>query len=202
MAETAVVRVRTAQNIAELVQQTWRAERDRLAELLAELPDPGEPGIAPSQVRERRRARRRYAAQLRSAGTVRPTANELVADVLSAELAERGWLAGDLASPDPEQLPVSRWPGTGTGRLGAGYPGTVYARVPAELVRRTVAGCWSVSAEPIRALLEWRDAHPALTSRRVEPEAWAEYDRLADQVVTPGDVYRAALGRLRHADGA
>ncbi|WP_152513489.1 hypothetical protein [Nocardiopsis baichengensis] len=201
MGETAVVRVRTARGVAELVQRTWRAERDRLASMLEELPDPGEPGIAPSQVRERRRARRRYAAQLRASGTVRPTANELVADVLSTELAGRGWLAGQLVSPDPEQLPVSRWPGTGTGRLGAGYPGTVYARVSAELVRRTVAGCWSVSAEPIRALLEWRDAHPRLTSRRADREAWAEYDRLAAKVLTPGDVYRAALERLPGADG-
>ncbi|MFE6449634.1 hypothetical protein [Nocardiopsis dassonvillei] len=66
----------------------------------------------------------------------------------------------------------------------------------AHLLERVVARCWEHSAPAVAALIDWRDRHPDLVYRAHDPEAWQEYDRFAADVLTPGDVYRDALGRI------
>lgn len=136
-------------------------------------------------------------AAVKAGGGVRPTATAVVGAALEAELEARGWLTGPMPPVDWEMVPVARWPGTGSGERGQAWRGVVNAHVRADLPPRTVARCWEHSAEAVLALIAWRDAHPKLVHRSDDPGAWAEYDRLATGVLTPGDVYRAALKRIQ-----
>ncbi|MFY7068976.1 hypothetical protein ACOQFV_24225 [Nocardiopsis changdeensis] len=207
--EFSPIKIRTTESDAERVRLAWQSERRRLRRLVdarmqRHLKEEGWPtdpddepvDVPPAELRRRRRVRREFAAAV-VAGGVRPKAELLVGDALVAELGERGWLAGPVPEVDRDMVPVARWPGTGTGEPGRAWRGVVNARVRADLPQRTVAGCWEHSAAAVTALIAWRDAHPKLVHRRDDPDAWAEYDRLATGVLTPGDVYRAALRRIR-----
>lgn len=207
--EISLVKIRTSLSDAKRVRMAWQSERRRLRRLVDDRmrrhlkeegwptgPDAEHVDVPPAELRRRRKVRREFVAAV-VAGGVRPTAEALVGDALAAELEERGWLAGPVPTVDREMVPVARWPGTGSGERGRAWRGVVNARVRVDLPRRTVAGCWEHSAESVAALIAWRDAHPKLVHRSDDPGAWAEYDRLAAGVLTPGDVYRAALGRIR-----
>jgi len=177
--EIVLVKIRTSEEEAERVRAAWRSEGRRLRRLVEDRmrrllkaegwptgPDAAEgPPLPPAEVRRRRRLRREAAAEVK-AGGVRPTAAALVTAALEAELEARGWLAGPVPEVDRETVPVSRWPGTGTGTRGAAWRGIVNAQVPAHLPRRTVARCWEHSARAVSALIAWRDDHPVLRRRR------------------------------------
>ena len=207
--EFSPVKIRTSLADAERVRAAWRSERRRLRRLVDDRmrrhlaaegwptgPDAEHVDVPPAELRRRRKVRREFVAAV-VAGGVRPTAEALIGVALGAELDARGWLAGPVPEVDREMVPVARWPGTGSGERGRVWRGVVNARVRSDLPRRTVAGCWDHSAESVTALIAWRDAHPKLVRRVDDPAAWAEYDRLAVGVLTPGDVYRAALDRIR-----
>ncbi|WP_285783108.1 hypothetical protein [Microbispora sp. NBRC 16548] len=68
-------------------------------------------------------------------------------------------------------------------------------RLPAELAEWVYCGCWHTSAPAIAALRAWRDSHPEAITARNNPALYAEYEALANQVTTPGDVLRAAALR-------
>jgi hypothetical protein len=66
------------------------------------------------------------------------------------------------------------------------------ARIPTELEAQVHAACWHASAEAIAALRTWRDARPALV---FDADVLTVYERLADQVTTPEQIWRAAVDR-------
>lgn len=199
--------IRTAEHVADTVQEAVLSEKRRLRRLvgdrlrrhlLGEGVDPDVPlsALAPAEARRRRALRRRFKTEV-LAGGVRPTVDALVEAAIVAELGGRGWLDGPVPVVDREMVPVSRWPGSGSGEQGAAWQGSVTARVATHLLERTVARCWEHSAPAVAALVDWRDRHPDLVHRAQDPRAWEEYDRLAAGVLTPGDVYRDALARVR-----
>lgn len=135
------------------------------------------------------RARRRTElAQLREAGRLLDTVDSFALYGVRHELAARQWLrewpdAGGWVGQ------MGRWPGARDG----GYPEAVSFRLPVVVARQVRAGCWSVSGGAVSALRNWRDRHPGVVVSRGGQEALAEYGRLVDQIVTVGDVLRAAL---------
>ena len=203
------LRIRTTVHDAETVREAALAEKRRLRRLVGDrlrrhlLAEGAVPGpeasldsLPPAEARRRRALRRRFKAEV-LAGGVRPTVDVLVEAALVAELQARGWLDGPVPAVDREMVPVSRWPGSGSGERGTAWQGAVTARVAAPLLERVVARCWEHSAPAVVALIDWRDRHPDLVHRAQDPRAWEEYDRFAADVLTPGDVYRGALERIR-----
>ncbi|MFH8804940.1 hypothetical protein ACH4F6_36190 [Streptomyces sp. NPDC017936] len=129
--------------------------------------------------------------RLREAGELLDTVDAIAAYGVRREVEARGWRR---VWPDEghEVAGVGRWPGARDG----GYPEAVSFRLPAGLAWQVRAGCWSVSAEAVAGLRDWRDRYPGVVRRRPErggEVALAEYERLADQIVTVGDVLRAGL---------
>ncbi|WND32795.1 hypothetical protein RI578_42625 (plasmid) [Streptomyces sp. BB1-1-1] len=151
-------------------------------------------GLSRSEAAVVRAGWRREVARLRDAGEVLDTVDALAVFGVRREVEVRGWCrvwpeAGE------EFAGMGRWPGARDG----GYPEAVSFRLPAGLAWQVRAGCWSVSAEAVAALRDWRDRYPGIVRRRPEPGgevALAEYERLADQIVTVGDVLRAGLRRV------
>lgn len=132
-------------------------------------------------------------ARLREGGWLLDTVDSLALHGVRHELTVRRWLR---EWPDAEggAGQMGRWPGAQDG----GYPETVSFRLPVVVARQVRGGCWSVSGGAMSALRDWRDRHPGVVVSRVgldrgAQEALAEYARLADQVITVGDVLRAGL---------
>jgi hypothetical protein len=103
-------------------------------------------------------------------------------------LAVRGWDHDRWPAVPREMQVQGRWPGST--RAGTGEQ--INLRVDAALVARVRAACWGTSRDAIAELYLWRDAHPGPLALQ-DDEAMAEYERLAEQVVTPGDFWRDAL---------
>lgn len=183
---------RTATRLARVREQQSRRRAQALAARpeLALADDNGE-ALAATVVRERKAARRTLVAAWRAQGRLLDTNDLLVDAAVRAELVARGW---DRPWPEPgTDAPASgRWPGA----RSSGYPGAVVVLLDTALVRRVRAACWAHSAPAIAAIREWREAHPSLTHRWLSPQLWAEYDALADRVVTPSAVYRTGLDRV------
>ena len=110
-----------------------------------------------------------------------------------AELADRGWDHPWPPAP-PEAQYSGRWPGSRDG----GWPDRVTANLADALVERVVAACWHTSEPAIVALRAWRDEHPDVLIRADagDAAALAEYERLAEEVTTPGTIWRAGLERV------
>ncbi|WP_150255256.1 hypothetical protein [Nocardiopsis deserti] len=186
------LRARTARRLARVRHQQDRRCADALASRpeLALVDDDGE-ALPAAELRARKAQRRALVASWRARGRLLDTNDLLVNVAVRAELVARGW---DRPWPDPgpDAPAPARWPGA----RSSGYPVAVVVLLDAALVRRVRAACWAHSAPAIAAIREWREAHPTLTHRWQSPELWAEYDALADQVVTPAAVYRAGLDRV------
>lgn len=186
------LRVRTARRLARVRHQQ---DRRRAAALAARtelaLVDADGEALPAAELRARKAARRALVASWRARGLLLDTNDLLVGAAVRAELVARDW---DRPWPDPgpDAPAPARWPGA----RSSGYPAAVVALVDVALVRRVRAACWAHSAPAIIALRQWREEHPNLTHRWQSPESWAEYDALADQVVTPAAVYRAGLDRV------
>lgn len=104
------------------------------------------------------------------------------------ELAARGWLERDWPEvPDRARL-RGRWPGS----RDTGAPNVMVIPVDAQLAERVLAACWWTSTDAMTKLRAWRDAHPGLEYET----ALDNYEELSKQVTTPGDVWRASLGRF------
>ena len=162
-------------------------------------------------------------ARLREEGRLLDTVDSFALYGVRHELVVRRWLREwPDAGGGTGVGQMGRWGGGGGGRLGGGgrgvgnwgggpgardggYPEAVSFRLPVGVAGQVWAGCWSVSGGAVSALRDWRDRHPGVVVSRAgreggAREALAEYERLADQVVTVGDVLRAGLewGLGRH----
>lgn len=121
--------------------------------------------------------------------------NGIVLDTLAAaiewgarqELAARGW-NHEWPEPAREAYAKGRWPGS----TDEAVPDVIHVRVDADLEAQVRAACWATSAEAITALRVWRDEHP---DKVFQIRELAKYNKLAAQVTTTGDIWRAAVDR-------
>lgn len=142
-----------------------------------------------------RAAWRREQERLRKAGELLDTIDVLAIHGIELELRERGWWDRRWPAVPEEAMDPGRWPGS----RDKGLPKQVPLRLPQPLARKVYAACWHSSYKSIVALRHWRDLNPGIVPgrRRREPGdpeiELEEYERLAAQVTTVGDVYRAGL---------
>jgi hypothetical protein len=149
-------------------------------------------GLSRDQALEVRQRWREHVDQLREAGKLLDVVDVLAAYGIRRELTRRGW------NHDWPEVPVearisNRWPGSHDG----GYPESIPLRLPGDLADRVLSACWHTSSEAIRGIREWSAELGIPVPRRppstVGEDALAEYERLAAQVTTVGDIYRAGL---------
>lgn len=196
-AGTITVTARVAFSTKEVLQgfkPLFKAERAR-ARTLARSPEWSAAGLPGREAAAKRAQWAMYKAYLRERGELVDTLDVLVACGVRAELAERGWDCEWPPLPQQALIP-GRWPGSRDG----GWPEKVTVRLPSALVTTTLSACWHTSAEAIANLRDWRDKYPdALPTRQfrseAEDEALAEYNRLAAEVTTSGEIWRAAVTR-------
>ncbi|MGW6941343.1 hypothetical protein ACWGF3_20420 [Streptomyces xanthophaeus] len=154
-------------------------------------------GLCRQEAAEVRVAWRREQERLRQAGELLDTVDVLAARGIELELRGRGWWDRRWPAVPDEAMDPGRWPGSRDG----GYPKQVPLRLPQPLARKAYAACWHSSCRAIFALRKWRDQHPGIVPSRArrrpgeEERALEEYERLAAQVTTVGDVYRGGLLR-------
>jgi hypothetical protein len=166
------------------------AEQKRLKAWIAADPRWDIEGLPRAEVARVRAARRAWVAERREAAEVLDTRDAVMTHGVRLELAARGW-DHDWPAPPAEAALRGRWPGSRDG----GYPERVAAALPPALVERVRGACWDNSAPAIRALWAWRDENPGLLLDSASP-ALEEYRRLAAQVITHGDIWRAALAQV------
>ena len=136
---------------------------------------------------------RAVVAGLREEGRLLDTVDSFVLYGVRHQLAVRGWVR-EWPDAGGGDAGMGRWPGARDG----GYPEAVSFRLPSGVARQVRAGCWSVSAEAVCALRDWRDRYPGVVLTRAgrdqgAVEALVEYERWADRIVTVGDFLRAGL---------
>jgi hypothetical protein len=183
----------TKERLKEL-KPLFRAERRRAGELRGE-ERWSTVGLNGREAAARRAEWLEYRARLRREGELVDTLDVLVALGVREELGARGWDVDWPPLPAEALLP-GRWPGSRDG----GWPEKVPLRLPAGLVTTVWAACWHTSVGAIAELRDWRDRHPdALPTRAFrserEDQALADYERLARQVTTAGEIWRAGIRR-------
>ncbi|MGW4803102.1 hypothetical protein [Kitasatospora sp. NPDC004272] len=145
-------------------------------------------GLSRRDAAAMRAAWRTELARLREEGELLDSVDRLAVLGIREELRARGWERRWPTVPE-EALDPGRWPGS----RGGAYPEAVPLRLSAPLARQVRGACWHTSAKAIGALRDWRDANPGIVpGRSGELE---EYERLAAQVTTVGDVWRGGLRR-------
>lgn len=133
--------------------------------------------------------------QLQLAGLQFDTSGALMTWGVRAELAARGWDRPWPRAPREARM-RGRWPGSQDG----GWPATVQAYLPADLVDTVIDACWAVSVDAIEEVRAWREDHPDVLTRNVpaakaDSELYREYERLAAPVTPPGTIWRAGIAR-------
>ncbi|MFJ5939370.1 hypothetical protein [Streptomyces sp. NPDC093071] len=184
---------------------------------------PGLRGRRLSRARERVRTER---ARLRESGKLAGTVDLVVTRAVRAELRSRGmdrdWDPLPVHAASAPGRPV----GAGNNREGTDGEGRtlltarVTVKLPDDLAERLVRGCYWTSAPAVKALWEWaerwgdgpigklkdaaRSGAPAglammaaAFAERAPADALRERDRLRAEIVTTGDVLRAAVRRAR-----
>jgi len=184
------VRARVAYGTRARLAERMVTEKAARREILAQprfLPDAQAPAAERARVRGEARA---HLEALRHRGALCDSIDVLMTHAVRAELGERGW--DHPWPPPPPTAPRSgRWPGS----RDRSWPEVISMRLPAELAERLQAACAHVSMPAIVELREWRDAHPEVITAAGDPDLYAEYERLAARVITPGDVLRAAIDK-------
>ncbi|WP_217231380.1 hypothetical protein [Streptomyces anulatus] len=136
--------------------------------------------------------------RMRQHGELLDVVDALCAFGIAGELEARGWAQRRFRRAPAEARLPGRWPGSRDG----GYQESVQMRLPSELAARVLDTCWGTSAPHIARLRDWRDRNPGIviprgplgrTDELTGP--MAEYERLASQVTTVGDIYRAGIHR-------
>jgi hypothetical protein len=138
--------------------------------------------------------------RLRGSAELLDTIDTLAACGIGLDLEERGWSRDWPAVPSEARALGGRWPGSRTG----GFKESIPLRLPSDLAERVLAACWHTSVKSIRKIRKWRDTYPGLVPPAAAPSAeelstlpdpLAEYERLAAQVTTVGDIYRSGIER-------
>lgn len=181
-------------DVLKAFKPLFKAERER-ARKLARSPQWDAAGLPGREAAAKRAQWAMHKEHLRERGELVDTLDVLVTGGVRAKLAERGWDHAWPALPTQALIP-GRWPGSRDG----GWPEKLTVRLPSVLVTTTLSACWHTSAEAIGKLRDWRDRYPdALPTRpfrsETEDKALAEYDQLAAQVTTAGEIWRAAVTR-------
>ncbi|WP_406011637.1 hypothetical protein OG440_40140 (plasmid) [Streptomyces sp. NBC_00637] len=149
-------------------------------------------GLPRDQALDVRQRWREHVDRLREAGELLDVVDVLAAYGIRHELARRGWNR-DWPEVPMEARISNRWPGSHDG----GYPESIPLRLPGDLADRVLCACWHTSSEAIRGIRDWSVELGIPVPRRppsaVGEDALAEYERLAAQVTTVGDIYRAGL---------
>ncbi|MFI6541456.1 hypothetical protein ACIBHY_54015 [Nonomuraea sp. NPDC050547] len=164
------------------------AEKDARRAILAELfpVDPEAPAAERARISAQARAHLRA---LRQRGELCDSVDVLMTHAVKAELGERGW--DHPWPPPPPTAPHSgRWPGS----VDRAWPEAIPMRIPPELAERLQAGCVHVSMPAIVEIRALRDANPGPITPR-DGAIYERYQELAAEVITPGDVLRAAVDR-------
>jgi len=135
-----------------------------------------------------------HKAKLQEHGQLVDTRDVLVAYGVRLELKRRGWGRKTWPPLPREALTGGRWPGS----RDVNCPDQIPVRLPSDLVLRVRSACWHTSAPAIALLRDWRDAHPSALPWEgfrsdEEHEALAEYEHLAAEVTTAGEIWRAGL---------
>ncbi|MFB9594039.1 hypothetical protein [Streptomyces racemochromogenes] len=171
---------------AELRWWAQEAQREELALLRG-----AQRRAAQARIRTARHERR-------ESGLHRPTRALALAPGLRAELEHRRLLKE--WEPVPADAPKSGQTLGGTGpHAGAGLTGRLVVALPEALWAPLVRGVYWSNLPHVQALQAWTDRWgpgPAAGRSAAPPEALAERERSAAQVITTGDVVRAALERV------
>ncbi|GAA3225076.1 hypothetical protein [Nonomuraea helvata] len=182
------VQARVAYGTRARLAERLAAEKATRRAILADL-FPVEPD-APAAERARVRAQARsHLHGLRQRGELCDSVDVLMTHAVRAELRERGW--DHPWPPPPPTAPHSgRWPGSQDGA----WPEVIPMRLPAELAERLQAACAHVSMPAIVEIRSLRDANPGPITP-ADGALFERYQSLAAEVITPGDVLRAAVAR-------
>jgi hypothetical protein len=131
----------------------------------------------------------------REAGRLLDTRDAAVAEAVRRELTARGL--------DPDHLPEIpagelEFPGRYIGTHARAVPRRVAVLLPDRLARAIQVAAWLESEPHITALRAWHRRHPEWNGLpdSVTPDALEQLRQHSRQLVTTGDVGRAALARL------
>jgi hypothetical protein len=171
------------------VDQWWKHRRRRIAE--AEKPS--------DRSRLRGHYREQFAAAQRD-GRLITCRDTLIVPAVAAELDDRGWHGPYDPMPDSARGAGRPWGSTGLGE-GARY--RVLVRLPAELGQHLQCACYWEMLDRVNQLEAFYDIYgdsPALPDPRPgeQPDAQAARyrDQLRAEIVTTGDILRAAIDRV------
>ncbi|GDY80452.1 hypothetical protein SAV31267_099370 [Streptomyces avermitilis] len=153
-------------------------------------------GLNQREAAARRSLWHREKQQLRRAGRLTDSIQALVTGAVTQEVIKRGWKR---TWPDIPHQAYGRWPGSPEGA----WPEALTVDLPADLVQAVRAACWHTCRKEIGLLYGWRERHPDARPRcptrpGCDAAALAEYQELAAKVITPGEVWRAAVARGIH----
>ncbi|MDQ1041791.1 hypothetical protein [Streptomyces sp. V4I2] len=177
-------------------------------------------------LREARQRVRTERARLRESGRLAGTRDLVVLRGVRPEMRSRGLDSNWNPVPAHAVSAAGRPVGTGNGREGFDQEGRtllkgrVTVKLPDDVAERLVRGCYWVSAPAVEALCAWADRWgdgpmgklkdaarngapaelammAAAFAERAPAEALREREKLREQIVTTGDVLRAAIRRAR-----
>ncbi|MDX6352128.1 MAG: hypothetical protein QOF84_6918 [Streptomyces sp.] len=144
----------------------------------------------PSREAAARRAQwQMHKANLQERGKLIDTRDVLVAYGVRQEPKRRGWNRKKWPPLPQQALIGGRWPGS----RDVNCPDQIPVRLPSDLVLRVRSACWHTSAPSIALLRDWRDEHPDALPwegfrSAEEDQALAEYEHLAAEVTTAGEI--------------
>lgn len=173
----------TAEELEALVKREKRRQRRTAAAYWARHQEEAQTPAGRAAIRARILA----AARARRAdGRLLDSVDAAAAEAIRLELERRGIDLG-YPPPYPQGTDVSgRWAGT----TNRGTGPTITPHIPAAYARAVTAAAWQISGDAVTDLRGlWPGGRPG-------GSASDDYLELADQVVTPGDIYRDAIEAL------
>ncbi|MFE4822882.1 hypothetical protein ACFRFU_42005 [Streptomyces sp. NPDC056704] len=150
-------------------------------------------GLDRREAAARRSLWNREKQHLRRVGRLTDSIGALVTGAVTQEVIVRGW---SRTWPGIPHQAHGRWPGSPEGV----WPEPLTVDLPADLVQTVRAACWHTCRTEIGLLYAWRERHPDARPRcptrpGCDAAALTEYQELAAQIITPGEVWRAAVAR-------
>ncbi|MFI6530191.1 hypothetical protein [Streptomyces uncialis] len=184
---TACLPIGTLQEIDDL-DTYFAAESNRAKGLPMARTD----GLTRREAAARRSQWEKRKKELRRQGELIDSRRALVVAALVKVIAQRKWERLDWTSVPGQTR--GRWIGSPEGA----WPEQLTVDLPIDLVSIVLAGCLDVSRAATDELYKWHERNPrAHPNRPLRPRCslaeLAEYQRLAAQVLTPGQIWRDAV---------